>query len=257
MPERIARTFMPPEKQISASPIPFQQSPTALIKEKIPLFLIVAASAVITVIAQQSEGAVAPLEIIPFGFRVANALVSYSSYLFRMFWPHPLSAFYPFPVTIPWWQIVAAGSSLVIVSCLTLKYAPRYPYLLVGWLWYLGTLVPVIGFLQVGAQAMADRYTYIPLIGLFMLLVWLAFDMAASKPLRQLVLCLLGAVTILALVTLSTQQVGYWKNSFTLFKHVLETTSGSATAHINFGIALSQKRAAHRSRRAFQDGYQA
>ena len=241
LPQWIAKAFIPPEKQTSESPIAFQKSPVALIKEKIPLFSIMAASACITVIAQQSRGAMAPLEMIPIGFRAVNALVSYYTYLVRMFWPHPLSVFYPFPTEIPWWQIVTAGATLVIVSCLTLKYASRRPYMLVGWLWYLGSLVPVIGLLQVGKQAMADRYTYIPLIGLFLMLVWLASDMAASKPPHKRVLCLLATVSLLVLVTLSVRQIGYWKDSYSLFKNTLETTSESATAHISFGTALARR----------------
>ncbi len=238
LPEGIGRALMPLENQASASKAGFSKSAAALVKEKIPLFIIVAASGVVTFVVQQNSGAVAPLEIIPTGFRTANALVSYFSYLIRMFWPHNLSVFYPYPETIPWWKIASAVATLLTVSYLTIRYAPRYPYLLVGWLWYLGTLVPVIGFLQVGLQAMADRYTYIPMIGLFIMLVWFAFDMTASKPLRQMTMCLVATTSILVLVVLSTRQIGYWKNSFTIFKHALETTPASATTLNNYGLAL-------------------
>ena len=240
-PECLSRILMPMEYHPPSDSVGYQKSPVALFTEKIPLLLVVAASAVITIIAQQEAQALAPLELHPLGFRMANALVSYASYVVKMFWPHPLTVFYPFPAAIPLWKIITSGSMLVILSCLTLKYASRFPYLLVGWIWYLGTLVPVIGFLQVGAQAMADRYTYIPLIGIFLMLVWLIFDLAGTRPVRKLVFSSIATIVMLVLITLSTQQVGYWKNSFSLFKHALDTTSESATAHINYGIELIKR----------------
>lgn len=231
----------PDNDSVSESPTFFKKSPMFLIGEKIPFFIIVAASAIVTIIAQKSRGAMAPLEVIPFGFRLANAFVSYVGYLVKMIWPQQLAIFYPFPTEIPLWQIVASVSTLILVSTLVLKYASRFPYLLVGWLWYLGTLVPVIGFVQVGAQAMADRYTYFPLIGLFVMVVWLAFDFVGGRPVRQIIFSLFATVIMLGLVTMSARQVGYWKNSYTVFAHALETSPESATVHINYGIELVKR----------------
>lgn len=240
-PQWIYRTFKPLSGRCPFSVETIKKSPATLVKEKIPLFVIAAISGGITIIAQRNGGAIAPVDMLPIGFRVANALISYGTYLIHMFWPYRLSIFYPYPDILPWWQILAAGSTLIIISCLTLKYASRFPYLIVGWLWYLGTLVPVIGLLQVGRQAMADRYTYIPLIGIFLSLVWLVTDLTSFLPKRKIVLCLLATVTISCLSIRCFKQVGYWKDSITILKHALEVTSRNATAHTNYGVELAKK----------------
>jgi tetratricopeptide (TPR) repeat protein len=144
-----------------------------IILEKIPFFVIVVGSCIITFFAQKSKGAVMPIAALPLKYRIENAVVSYVKYVFKAIWPHKLAVFYPHPWnTLHWWQIVGAGVLLVIACYGALRTAKKYPYLLVGLLWYLGTLVPVIGLVQVGDQAMADRYSYVPLIGIFMIVAW-------------------------------------------------------------------------------------
>jgi hypothetical protein len=134
----------------------------SLVLEKVPLFILAAASGMVTLQAQQSGGAVGSLVSYPFSVRISNALVSYSRYIGKMIWPENLAVFYPHPEVLPGWQVIAAGLLIVSIFCLGVRWKTSCPWFLVGWLWYLGTLVPVIGLIQVGAQAMADRYTYIP-----------------------------------------------------------------------------------------------
>jgi hypothetical protein len=143
-----------------------------LIRGKIPLLVLSGISCWVTYLVQQGSGAVASMEAIPLTFRVANALVSYVAYMGKMILPFKLAVFYPYPAAIPGWKIAGAGAILILFFGLTWKVRMRHPYVLVGWLWYMGTLVPVIGLVQIGAQAMADRYAYLPLIGLFIAIVW-------------------------------------------------------------------------------------
>ena len=129
-------------------------------------------SSIVTYIAQQKGGAVQSIEAFPLGVRIGNAFVSYIAYIGKMIWPSNLAVFYPHPGLLPLWQVLGAVLLLVAVTFMVIWRAKRFPYLATGWLWYVGTLVPVIGIVQVGAQAMADRYTYIPLIGLFIMVAW-------------------------------------------------------------------------------------
>jgi len=144
----------------------------SLLWEKMPLFILMTASCGITFLAQQSGGAVRDLETYSFYTRIANALISYVAYLGKMIWPCNLTAFYPHPETFPLWQVTGSLILILSMSALVIRQIRQQPYLAVGWLWYIGTLVPVIGVVQVGSQAMADRYTYIPLIGIFIMIAW-------------------------------------------------------------------------------------
>ena len=145
--------------------------PSRLIVEKLPMFMLSGIFSVIALWAQEKAGAMSGMEIVPFKWRIANALVSYVSYIGKMIWPRGLAVFYPHPQdSLPIWQAVSAGLLLLILSTLVVRLAARYKYGLVGWLWYLGTLVPVIGLVQVGEQTRADRYTYVPLIGLYIII---------------------------------------------------------------------------------------
>jgi Flp pilus assembly protein TadD len=208
--------------------------------EKTPLFLMSVLSCLVTVIAQQKAGAVSTLEVVPLKLRIANGLVSFVAYMGKMVWPLDLAVFYPHPGSeLQIWKPAAAGLFLLIVSTVALRVAHRCRYVVVGWLWYLGTLVPVIGLVQVGEQAMADRYTYVPLIGLFIVVVWGFADLVKGWRSRRWVVSITAAVTVLALIAGSWLQVGHWKDSIKLFKHALAVTSNNYVAHYTLGNALA------------------
>ena len=212
-----------------------------LVLEKVPLFLLAAASGMITVYAQKSGEALASLEVVPYGLRISNAFVAYVAYIGKMFWPAGLSVIYPLPPGVPLWQVAGAVLLLSGISILAILLRGRAPFLLVGWLWYLGTLVPVIGLVQVGIQAFADRYSYIPLIGLFMCIAW-AVPEAASAGRRQRALLAASAAFVLVVFAAATwRQTGFWKDSRKLFTHALAVTSGNYMAHLNLGTALAEQ----------------
>jgi hypothetical protein len=211
-----------------------------LLREKIPLFILTVFSCLITLAAQRAGGAVMPMSLQPLGARVANALVAYVTYGIKLFWPYPMALFYvlsPFP----WWQAVGAGLVLLVLSALLLYGARRYPYLAVGWLWYLGTLVPVIGLVQVGGQAMADRYTYIPYIGLFIILAWGVSAATVGWRHRETILSLGAAAVLSASLVSSWGQAGYWRNPETLFTHSIQVTGDNYLAYHHLGMALTNQ----------------
>jgi Flp pilus assembly protein TadD len=212
-----------------------------IILEKVPFFALAALSSLVTFFAQQSGGAVSSLESIPLGTRVANALVSYLSYMGKMIWPRSLAVLYPHPGMVPMWQAAAAVSLLAAVTVLVVRFARRYPYLAVGWLWYLGTLVPVIGLVQVGAQAMADRYTYVPLIGLFIMIAWGIPDMLAGWRHRKTVLVISAGVVLSIFMVVTRLQIQLWHDSIALFKHTLAVTARNAIIQNNLGIVLTHQ----------------
>mgnify|MGYP001819000597 CR=1 FL=1 len=210
----------------------------SLIIEKIPLFLVSAASCMVTLYVQQDGGAVGSLTLYPLHLRIVNALVSYASYLWKMVWPVNLAVVYPYPGEFPAWQIWAACLMLSGISLLAIKNSKAHPWLLVGWLWYLGTLVPVIGLLQAGSQAMADRYTYVPLIGIFLVLVWGLSDLFERFHIKQFSAIIITISVLGVLTTISRNQVGYWQNSITLFEHTIDVTKNNYVAHNNLGHRL-------------------
>jgi len=210
-----------------------------LILEKIPLF---ALAAVISIVAFFAQGeAVQPIEDCPAGLRMANALVSYVIYIRKMFWPNDLSVFYPYPQTIPFWQVAGSGLFIISLSVLFFKMAQKRPYAAVGWFWYLGTLVPVIGLVQVGNQAMADRYTYIPLIGLFMIIGWGIPDLLGKWTQRKYGNAISAGLLILVLCVCTWLQIRHWKDSIALFSHAIDVTDDNWMAHNNIGFPLVQQ----------------
>jgi hypothetical protein len=210
-----------------------------LVLEKVPFFALAAVSSFLTFFAQRSGGAVVSLQLVPFETRVANALVSYVSYIGKMIWPHRLAVLYPHSQTLPMWQVAGAGLLLGVVSFLVIRGARRRPYLMVGWLWYLGTLVPVIGLVQVGEQAMADRYTYVPLIGLFVMIAWGIPGILAGWRFRKIVLSLSTGLLLLLLMIVTNFQLKYWQNQITLFEHTLVVTSDNFLVHNFLGTVLA------------------
>jgi protein O-mannosyl-transferase len=212
-----------------------------LVMEKIPFFALAAGSSLVTFLAQKSWGAVASFEWLPLEARLGNALVSYVSYISKMIWPHPLALLYPHPGMLPMWQVVGAGLLLLGISFGVIRVARQYPYLIVGWLWYLGTLVPVIGLVQVGLQAMADRYTYVPLTGLFIMLAWGIPDILAGWRNQKTALGILASLWFVLLMGVTHLQILKWHDSITLFTHTLNVTTHNYLIHNMLGNALARQ----------------
>jgi tetratricopeptide (TPR) repeat protein len=208
-----------------------------LVWEKLPLFALVAASAMITFVAQSHGGAVRTLAHAPIGFRLPNALVSYAKYLLLTFWPNDLAVYYPF-AGIPAWEIIGAAFLLIGTTVFCLFQRRSRPYLIMGWLWFLGTLVPVIGLVQVGGQIMADRYFYIPSIGLFIALVFGFADIAKSWRVAPALSAGIAGGILLILAMLTNAQIQRWRDSFTLFEHTLAVTPPNLRIEHNLGVAL-------------------
>lgn len=223
----------------SGQKLPIATAPfSRLVLEKLPLLVLCAGSAVITMIAQNSSGAVRSLERFSFGLRLENAIVSYAMYVWKAFWPTRLAVFYPYSRHPAGWLLSFSALFLMGVSAWAWKERRARRYLLTGWLWYLGTLVPVIGLVQVGDQAMADRYTYIPLIGIFVMIVWGGAEWADS---RQIGLRprAAAAATILAILSfLAWRQVGYWRSYYDIWAHAAEVTKGNLAADEGMSKAL-------------------
>ena len=210
----------------------------AIVTEKIPLILLSALSSLITLYAQQQGGAVSAVDAYPLGTRIANALASYFLYLVKMVWPANLAVYYPFVKDVPVWQALAGALLLIAVTFAAVRTARRFPYLLFGWLWYLITLLPVIGIVKVGEAAMADRYTYIALIGPFVAVSWGVYELAARWTRGKEAMAAAGLMVVTALAAATFVQAGTWKNSATLFRHALTVTENNFMAHTNLAVAL-------------------
>ena len=209
-----------------------------LLLERAPFFALTAASCIITLHVQ--EGARWSSAALPFDFRLANALMSYLRYISKTFWPTDLALIYPYPHNWPWKGVIAAALVLVLLSVIFLVQARRFPYLAVGWFWFLGMLVPTIGLVQVGVQSMADRYTYLPDIGLFILVVWGLNDLLASQPHRKIIAAAIGSVALAACLAVTTVQLHYWRNSLSLFLHTLRVTANNYAAYDCLGKSLDE-----------------
>ena len=228
----------------------------SLLLEKLPFFALAAAVSVVTFLVQKQAGAVMGAERLSVGARVANALISYGCYLGKLFWPMDLAVYYPRPDQWPLVKVLLAGGLILGLSVLVWVRRWRPPYLLMGWLWFVGMLVPVIGLVQVGAQAMADRYTYLPSLGVLILTVWGAYELMQGKAeirnpkggpaglisgfgLR--ISYVAGGVAVFACLALTRQQIGYWRDSEALFRHALEVTQNNTLAHYGLGVALDER----------------
>jgi len=209
-----------------------------LILEKIPLFIPVVISCVLTFLAQKSEGAVQTLGSLSLKNRIANAIVSYVNYVLKAIWPSKLAVFYPHPGdTLSAWQIFGAALIITCTCFLAIRAAKKYPYILIGLFWYLGTLVPVIGLAQVGEQAMADRYTYIPLIGIFIIVAWGALDLFKKWHYRKIYLSVFAIIILSAFTARTFFQVSHWKNGIVLFENAVKVTENNYMAQNNLGTA--------------------
>jgi tetratricopeptide (TPR) repeat protein len=208
-----------------------------LVREKLPFFLLAAASSVVTFVVQRTIGTVATTTTLPMGARLENALFSYAGYLGKLLFPTNLAVIYPlrYPFHWPLGDLISAGLLLLGISVVVITMRRRQPWLLVGWFWFVGTLVPVIGLVQVGLQAMADRFSYVPSIGLFIFLSWGAW--ALTKAWRYQIVAMSGTATVAMVLCagLAWRQAGYWKNTGTLFQHAIDVTENNFIACSNLG----------------------
>ncbi len=216
----------------------------SIVVEKLPLLALALASCIVTFIVQKTTGAVATLDAYSVGIRLANAVVGAVEYLIKTVWPVGLACYYPHPGTgIPVWQTLASAALLVVVTALVVRARRKRPYLLAGWLWYLITLIPVIGIVQVGKQATADRYTYVPMIGILIALVWALGDLLQRRIERSAAVRVLVAIAslavLLALSVVAYRQVGYWRNDVSIWTRALAVTTNNAVAHFNLGTTLA------------------
>jgi tetratricopeptide (TPR) repeat protein len=217
--------------------------------EKIPFFVLSAASSAVTLYAQQQGASVVSMERIPLLMRVTNAIMSYVLYIGKAVWPLDLAVFYPYPAVWPLWQAAGAFLLLAGITAMAVYCVKRMPAVAVGWFWYLGTLVPVIGILQVGMQAMADRYTYIPLVGLSIAMAWGVPELLKKWRRGNVALKVTAALMIAVLSVITWIQAGHWRDSVSLFSHALAVTGDNHLAHNNLGVALNA--AGQREKAAF------
>jgi protein O-mannosyl-transferase len=236
-----------------ASPVTRHPPLLTLVVEKLPFFVLAAVVSVATLVVQQRGGAVTPIENIPWGARSGNALISYCRYLRKLFWPADLAVFYPHPGYWPVAQVLLAGGLLLVVTLVCLTARRRHPFMLMGWLWYVGTLVPVIGLVQAGAVALADRFTYLPSLGILILVIWGAGELTRRRRYRGMVLSAAGGVAVLVCWGMTRHQLEYWQDSETLFRHALAVTENNSVAHNGIGNALFKKGQVNEAISQFQE----
>jgi tetratricopeptide (TPR) repeat protein len=222
-------------------PVPQLSSLNHLLLEKLPFFGLAVVMSIVTFVVQNQTDTLMAVENLPLGARSGNALISYCRYLGKLFWPADLAVFYPHPRYWPVEQLLLAGGVIVGITVLLILKRGRYPFLLMGWLWYCGTLVPVIGLVQVGEQAMADRYAYLPSLGVLILIIWGGCETTRRWRYHEMALSVAGGAAIVLCLGLTRQQLGYWKDSETLFRHALEVTENNYFVHYNLGNAFNEK----------------
>lgn len=211
-----------------------------LLLEKLPLFGLSAISSVLTFFVQQSAGAVAQLSLYTISMRFQNALVAYVGYIKNMLWPVNLSAYYPYPESFSLWQTGMASLILVCMTAFAVREWRRRPWIIVGWLWFLGNLFPMIGIVQVGSQSMADRYFYVSGIGLFLILSWTVSGLLTGK-VKEIILAGISFAVISAVMTVSWAQAHHWENSRTLYHRIITVSPGSDMGYFGLGVALAER----------------
>jgi Flp pilus assembly protein TadD len=210
-----------------------------LLWEKLPLFAMALASSAVTIVAQRHGGAMVRLDLVPLPVRVANAIVAYAQYTRKMVWPADLAAMYPMSRSLPDpVSLTAAAGVLFSVTALAVYSFRRHPYVLVGWFWFLGTLVPVVGVVQVGIQSMADRYSYVPFVGLFVIIAWGIPDLASRWPAMRALLPIVAVAAVAACTSVALRQVRHWQSSELLWTHAMEVTRDNYFAQANLGYVL-------------------
>lgn len=210
-----------------------------LFVEKIPFLVCSMLSGIVTIYAQQKGGSVSDTSVVPMLLRIENALTAYVLYLGKTFWPVDLTIYYPFPSSIPLWQPVCSLALLIAVTGAAIRARQNHPHLLVGWFWFLVSLVPVIGLLNVGGQAMADRYTYLPLCGIFIMIAWGIPCFREIYPFQRSMVVLLATSAIVVSLVLTWRQLRHWEDNFTLYRHTLQVTRNNYLIHNNLGVALT------------------
>ena len=210
----------------------------SLLWEKAPFIFLTIVSSIVTIRAQNKSGSVISMEHISFLERIANAIISYVSYLGKTFWPVDLAVFYPYGHFFPFWEVLVSCFILLGITIVVIYAFKKLPFLFMGWFWYFGTLIPVIGLVQVGEQAMADRYTYLPSIGIAIGLAWGIPLLFPREDMRKKILFPAGIAVLIILAVLTWQQCGYWKNSIELFNHALQVTKNNNYAHESIGSVL-------------------
>jgi len=244
----LRRLSFSPTLQGSSTP------PLRLFLEKIPFFVLAVAASVVTFAVERRGGALAAGESLPpLGARLGNALISYCRYLGKLFWPTDLAVVYPHPGHWPLGKVLLAGGLLLGLSVLVWVRRRQYPYLLMGWLWFVGMLVPMIGLVQTGAQAMADRHTYLPSLGVLILAIWGVCELTRRWRYQVLALPVAGGAAIVLCLALTRQQLGHWKDGESLFRHALEVTENNQIAHKVLGDALDKKGQTDEALRQFQE----
>jgi Flp pilus assembly protein TadD len=228
-----------PGKDAQGRPRAFLVALRALVIEKIPLFLMAAAGGAVTIYVHSREHALTAS--MPFSWRFKNAIFSYVAYLGKAIWPAGLAPYYPHPEnTLTWTTVALAGLALAGITIVVWRFRER-KYLLMGWLWYLGTMLPMIGFIQTGRQGMADRFMHIPMMGLLLALVWLIGDLAAEKRWQKEIAVAIFLVALAPFAAVTIKQISYWHDSYSLFEHTLEVTKNNGFAENDFGVALMER----------------
>jgi tetratricopeptide (TPR) repeat protein len=212
----------------------------ALIHEKVPLFFLAGAAIIVTILAQKNGGSISNLESVPLYIRVENATISYMAYLVKMVWPIHLALFYPYPRMVNLYKVITAFLLLIGITWMVVQNIRRFPFLFVGWFWYLSTLAPVIGIIQVGSQSMADRYTYVPLIGIFILIVWGLSKLLGHLRPAQYILAGIYCAIVPVIMWFTWLQTGYWASNISIFSHAVEVTNDNYLAHNSLGVALCE-----------------
>jgi tetratricopeptide (TPR) repeat protein len=236
---------------------PIKKTTSRLIAEKVPLFILVAAVGLIAYLVPQTEGALKLTQTLPLSVRLSNALVAYIAYIGKIFYPVDLAVLYPHPRdTLPMWQPITSLLLLVLISVAVFYKTLKRRYLTMGWLWYLGTLVPVIGLVQLGHQAIADRYTYLPSVGIFIIVAWGAAELLAKSRLAKAVPAIAAAAIFIALSICTRVQARYWQNSLTLYERAVTVTKNNYIMHYNYANALLRAGRSHEALTHFKQAMQ-
>ena len=229
------------EEMISLPPANFFRGIRSLLWEKVPFIGLIIPMIFVTLWAQSKDKMVISLDRIPLIDCLGNAIVSYVVYLAKIFWPMNMAVFYPFDYSLPLWKVLLSGIILIGITLAVLYSMKKMPFLFVGWFWYLGTMIPVIGLVKVGNHSIADRYTYLPSIGIMIMLMWGILYLFPRKETFKKILLPVGSIILIILGVLTWQQCSYWKNSFELWNHALKVTKGNYLAHNNLAVVLAKE----------------